>query len=145
METAARPKTTNVFTGGAFPIAHNQMTSPRWTTIADANARPKSRACCLTGKKAFPNSEVKGPPTYAGKKIRKANLAVARSAMESPGSIPKAAIMLMANPSEAENAKAIQNKVFRRMSFTGFLTSCVPFQGSTEAEDVWQAFPCELR
>jgi hypothetical protein len=46
--------------------------------------------------------------------------------MESPGSIPKAAIMLMANPSEAENAKAIQTEVFRRMSFTRFLTFRVP-------------------
>jgi hypothetical protein len=53
--------------------------------------------------------------------------------------------MLMANPSEAENAKPIQTKVFRRMSFTGFLTSRVPFQGPTEEEDVWQAFPSELR
>src|SRR6202035_5114525 len=100
--------------------------SPRCTTIADANARPKSRACRLTGKKVFPNSEVKGPPTYAGQQIRKPNLAVARSAMESPGSIPKAAIMLMANPSEAENAKSIQTELFRRMSFTRFLTFRVP-------------------
>jgi hypothetical protein len=100
----------NVFTGGAAPIAHTQMTSQGARLIAEPNARPKSRACYLTGKKTLPNSEVKGPPTYAGKKIRKANLAVARSAMESPGSIPKAAIMLMANPSEAEKAKADPNR-----------------------------------
>lgn len=69
----------------------------------------------------FPKSEVKALPAYAGQNIRKANLAVAASAMGTPRSIPKMATILAASVSEAQKAAAIQDQGFRRTSIIGLV------------------------
>src|SRR5271156_2200371 len=106
---------TNVFGEGGLPIAQRRTTSPKCTRSAAAKAKPSSRACRLTGRKKSPNNEVKAPPTYAGQKNRKASRAVACSAILTPrSSSPKKAKILMASPSEAQNAIAIQSQGFER-------------------------------